>query len=404
MTVGGGGVLVSHPGRQHSHQAAMALARAGMLAAYWSGVPASESRQRSIWAWIGRRLHRYAPVELPLGRSRWLPLAVAVRRLGRATPAGIERWIDFAACRAFDWQVANGLERAGASAVMACEISALATFRAAKGVGMKSILDAASVHYAVQDRVAPAPEAAWLHERIVRVKREEIRLADHVLTVSQMARTGYLEAGVPESRVHAVPLGADLQLFTPGAGSASDRSRPCTFLFVGGTMHRKGIDMLLESFAMLQRTHLGKARLVVVGPRGDSHALLERHAAGEIVVRPAVAQSDLLELYREADCFVLPSRHDSFGMAVLEAMACGSPAIVSDMVGAREAIEEGRSGWVVPFADAPALAQRMNWCVENRAALAAMRPAARAAAERYSWERYGDRLAEVMAGILGGPP
>ena len=402
MTTGRGKVLVSHPGRQHSHQAAMALERAGMLVAYWAGVPSRESQQRSIPDWIRRRLHRYAPVYLPDERARWLPVAVVLRRLGRVMPKGVEHAIDFFACRAFDWQVAGQLGGADASAVVACEISALDTFRAAKKLGMKTILDAASVHYAVQDCVTPVAEAGWLHERIVGVKQAEISLADHVLTVSEMARAGYVEAGVPASRVHAVALGADTRLFDPGADGARDLSGPCTFLFVGATIHRKGIDVLLDAFGAVQRKLPGRARLVVVGQRGDSHALLERPGIGDVVVRPAVAQSELLEMYRGADCFVLPSRHDSFGMAVLEAMACGLPAIVSELVGAREAIKEGRSGWVVPLADAPALAERMVWCVENRAALVAMRPAARAAAERYGWDRYGERLTGVVAGILGG--
>jgi len=396
-------VLVSHPGRQHSHQAAMALERAGMLAAYWAGVPSREHEHGFIPAWIRRRLRRYSPVDLPDARARWLPVAVVLRRLGRAMPQGVEQAIDFLACRAFDWQVAGKLGRSGASAVLACEISALDTFRAAKKLGMKTILDAASVHYAVQDRVTPVAEAGWLHERIVGVKRAEIELADQVLTVSEMARAGYVEAGVPASRVHAVTLGADTRLFDAGASGARDLSGPCTFLFAGATIHRKGIDVLFEAFGTVQRKLPGRARLVVVGPRGDSHALLDRPGIGDVIVRPAVAQSELLELYRGADCFVLPSRHDSFGMVVVEAMACGLPAIVSEMVGAREAIEEGKNGWGVPLANAPALAGRMAWCVENRTALAAMRPAARAAAERYGWDRYGERLVAVMAGILGGP-
>ena len=142
--------------------------------------------------------------------------------------------------------------------------------------------------------------------------------------------------------------------------------------------------------------------MIVVGQRGESHALLERPGIGDVIVRPAVAQSELQDIYRGADCFVLASRHDSFGMVVVEAMACGLPAIVSEMVGAREVIEEGKSGWVVPLSNAPALAERMAWCVENRAALAAMRPAARTAAEGYGWDRYGERLAAVMTGILSG--
>ena len=396
-------VLVSHPGRQHSHQAAMALERAGMLAAYWAGVPSRANEHSFVPAWIRRRLHRYAPVYLPDAQARWLPVAVVLRRLGRAMPQGIDQTIDFLACRAFDWRVAGKLGRSGASAVVACEISALDTFRAAKKLGMKTILDAASVHYAVQDRVTPVAEAGWLHQRIVGVKRAEIELADHVLTVSEMARAGYVEAGVPASRVHAVALGADTWLFDAGVFGARDLSGPCTFLFAGATIRRKGIDVLLEAFGTVQRKLPGRARLVVVGPRGDSHALLDRPGIDDIIVHPAVAQSELLDMYRGADCFVLPSRHDSFGMVVVEAMACGLPAIVSEMVGAREAIEEGKNGWVVPLANAPALAGRMVWCIENRAALAAMRPAARAAAERYGWDRYGERLVAVVADILNGP-
>jgi glycosyltransferase involved in cell wall biosynthesis len=147
----------------------------------------------------------------------------------------------------------------------------------------------------------------------------------------------------------------------------------------------------------------GKARLVLVGARGDARGLVERHHGGGVLAQPAVAQADLPRMLRRADCFVLPSRHDSFGMAVIEAMACGLPAIVSDMVGACEAIEEGVNGWIVPAANADALAERMAWCVENRARVAAMRPHARAAAERYTWERYGARLGAVLSAVLDQP-
>jgi glycosyltransferase involved in cell wall biosynthesis len=253
------------------------------------------------------------------------------------------------------------------------------------------------VHHAVQDRVCEPTEPQWLHRRVVAVKAAEIDLADHVLTVSEMARAGYLEAGVAPERVHAVPLGADTRLFSPGAGADEGRFR---FLFVGTTIFRKGIDVLLEAFRAVEQKLPGKAGLVVVGPRGDAHALLESTARGGVAVRGPVPQAELLSSFRSAHCLVLPSRHDSFGMAVVEAMACGLPAIVSDMVGAREAIDEGANGWVVPSGDASALAARMTWCVENRAAVQAMRPKARAAAERYTWDRYAERLGDVLTRVL----
>src|SRR5262249_19340883 len=63
--------------------------------------------------------------------------------------------------------------------------------------------------------------------------------------------------------------------------------------------------------------------------------------------------------------FTLPSRVDGFGMAVPEAMACGVPAIVSDMVGAKEVIEEGHNGFIVPSGNSDALVDRMRWCICN---------------------------------------
>ena len=274
MTTGFAKVLVSHPGRQHSHQAALALERAGRLAGYWAGVPSRPGQQRGIAGWMARHAHRYAPVDLPEERARWLPVAVVLRRLGRTLPIRKEQVIDFLACRAFDRQVAKQLGRAGARAVLACEISALDTFRAAKRVGMVTILDAPSFHYAVQDRVTPVAEWLWLHERIVDVKRAEIALADHVITVSELARAGYVDGGVSDARVHAVAVGADTRLFSPGGTGDRELSAPCTFVFAGATIHRKGLDVLLEAFAELRRRYPRKARLVVVGPRSDSHAII----------------------------------------------------------------------------------------------------------------------------------
>lgn len=399
----GGGVLVSHPGRQHSHQAAMALSQAGMLAGYWAGVPSHQDQQ----AWIPRRWReryiRYAPIAIPEGRARWLPIAVSLRRLGRLSRTKwIEQPIDFLACRAFDRQVARRLEATGARAVIACEISALETFRLAKRLGMCTILDAPSVHFSTQDRISPSDERPWLHQRIVEVKHAELALADHVITVSSLARDTYLEAGVASARVHAVALGADTRLFISSADSADRRlpTTPFTFVFAGATLHRKGVDILIDAFEKLQERMPGCASLVFIGTRGDAHHRIERCRVKGIMTRPPVKQSDLQKAFSAADCFVLPSRHDSFGMVVAEAMACGLPAIVSTMVGAKDLIEEGASGWVVPVADAGALAERMAWCVEHRDAVRAMGPAARAAAERHDWESYRARFSTLIRQLV----
>jgi len=236
-------VLVTHPGRQHSHQAALGLERAGMLAGYWAGVPAVAEQARRLPAWLRRRFARYSPVPLDPRRVRWFPAAPALRRSGDALlPHGGAARVDLLACRLFDRWAAAGLADAAVDAVIACEISALATFRAARRLGIATILDAPSLHHAAQDRLHGTTDPPGLHRRIVRIKDQEIALADHVLTVSGLARDTYLAAGVPAERVHALPLGADLELFTPAPAfdGPGDRDEADGFLFVfcGATIRR----------------------------------------------------------------------------------------------------------------------------------------------------------------------
>jgi glycosyltransferase involved in cell wall biosynthesis len=414
-------VLITHPGRQHSHQAALGLERAGMLAGYWAGVPAVAEQARRLPAWLRRRFARYSPVPLDPRRVRWFPAAPALRRSGDALlPHGGAARVDLLACRLFDRWAAAGLANAAVDAVIACEISALATFRAARRLGIATILDAPSLHHAAQDRLHGTTDPPGLHRRIVRIKDREIALADHVLTVSGLARDSYLAAGVPAERVHALPLGADLELFTPAAANppAADSALPADpavpaadgpgdrdeadgfrFVFCGATIRRKGFDLLLAAFDRVA-AELPAARLRVVGPRGDAAGLLAGRDGARVTATGPVGQPELAAELRSADCLVLPSRNDSYGMVVAEALACGLPVLVSDMVGAAELVTPGRNGWIVPAGDAAALAERMAWCVRHLATVRGMREHCRASAAAATWPAYHRRLAELLRAIL----
>ena len=392
-------VLVTHPGRQHSHQAALALQKAGLLAGYWAGVPALEEQRRLVPPALWRRLIHYAPVPLDPSRVRWAPWVPGLRRLGdRLLPTGAARESDFAACRLFDRWVARGLPRSGAAAVLSCEISALSTFQKAKARGIVTLLDAPSIHWAAQDRLHGTLDPPGLHRRIVRVKEEEIARADHIVTVSELARQTYLEAGVPAAKVHAVPLGADLSLFRPDGPEAPPRGGGLVFLFAGATIHRKGFDLLLEAFARVA-AEVPAARLRLVGPRGDSAHLLERYPSLPVEAAGPTDQRGLAVEFRRADCLVLPSRNDSYAMVVPEALSSGLPAIVSEMVGAKDLIQEGRNGWIVPVEDVHALEDRMRRCVRNPEAVRSMREDCRRSAAAATWEAYHERLAALIRRI-----
>jgi len=396
-------VLVTHPGRQHSHQAALALQKAGLLAGYWAGVPALTAHGRFVPRALWRWLVPYAPVPLDPAKVRCAAWVPGLRRLGDRLPGSAAREADFAACRLFDRWVARRLAHTGATApisgVIACEISALSTFRAARKHGMVTLLDAPSIHWAAQDRLHGTLDPPGLHRRIVRVKEEEIALADHIVTVSELARQTYLAAGIPPDKVHAVPLGADLSLFRPDdRPEAAPHRGGIVFLFAGATIHRKGFDLLLEAFAQVA-AQVPDVLLRLIGPAGDSIHLLERYPSVPIDVAGPTDQQGLAAAFRRADCLVLPSRNDSYAMVVPEALASGLPVLVSEMVGAKDLVQEGKNGWIVPAGDAAPLAERMLSCARDPEGVRALREACRRSAETATWEGYAARFTALIRTI-----
>jgi glycosyltransferase involved in cell wall biosynthesis len=265
-----------------------------------------------------------------------------------------------------------------------------------------TILDAPSFHHRTQDSVCPPAESERLHEQINAVKDAEIETADYILTVSELARQSYIEAGVAPDRVYSITLGADINLFRTREGSAPKlKTEPVTFVFAGAAVPRKGIDILVAAFKQAYKRLGGRLRLIVVGPRGDSATTLEVAETPGIETYGSMPQAELRKIFGKADCLVLPSRHDSFGMVVIEAMACGLPVIVSEMVGAKDLVRPGQNGWVVPVENIDMLAQRMIWCAEHREAVEAMREEAKATAESTTWVAYRARFADLIRSLVG---
>ncbi len=115
---------------------------------------------------------------------------------------------------------------------------------------------------------------------------------------------------------------------------------------------------------------------------------------------PSVSQKDLFPILSNADCLLLPSRFDSFGMVVAEAMACGTPAIVSTQTGAKALIEAfPESGWIVELGVEP-LYQMLRHLIEEPALLRRARNAANICAKEFSWEMYRGRVGQLFEEFL----
>jgi alpha-1,3-rhamnosyl/mannosyltransferase len=151
-----------------------------------------------------------------------------------------------------------------------------------------------------------------------------VRKADHVLAVSERTKRDAVELyGVPAEKVTVTPHGVD-PAFTPGDGTHDD-----FLLFVGAVQARK------DPLAALDVADRIGLPLVVAGPAKEPELALELRARGADV-RGWVDKRELAELYRRAAALVLPSRYEGFGIPVLEAMASGTPVVLSGDEALRE--------------------------------------------------------------------
>lgn len=389
-------ILVTHPARQHSHQLAHALFERDRLQGYWTGVPAAVPETKGPLYRLLVRLSPQPTVGLPARLVRHNYIVPLTWRLAGTVLSKFRAVaLRHSADAQFDAWAARRLPE-DIQAVVCYENAALDTFRAARDQGATTILDAASVHYAWQDASYEPVEPDDVHEKINARKKQEIQYADHILTVSKLARESYLDAGVSPGCVTSVPMGADLSSFTPDEDPTADGSEPFTFIFAGHASRRKGVDVLLRASEQLSREGLSH-RLQFAGGRNES--LFETTEA-PVDLLSYLNRPNLAEAFRQADCLVIPSRHDSFGRVVVEAMATGTPALVSEHVGAKEVINEGRNGWIVPAEDTEALTEQMRWCVKNRKQTVSMHDAAVKSARQYSWEAYRDRVLKTIGRIL----
>jgi glycosyltransferase involved in cell wall biosynthesis len=387
-------VLVAHPTLQHAHQLALALHERGWLKALWSGIPVASPDERLAW-WIPDKYQRKVKrVGIPASlRAHPVQFQLALRagRTGLVPFRGGPGDFVHRVFHAFDAWTARRIHRLRPKVVVAYENSAYYTFAAAKAVGARCVLDAASLHHQTSLDLMQGVGTPFEKE-VNRRKDAETDMADLILTCSPLAADSYIAHGIPFAKVHPLLLGAELP---QGLSERARRTAPPLFIFAGVLSRRKSVDLILSAFKRLASEGFAY-ELQFVGNLADPALLDQVRNTPFTSYRSGVAQKDLYPLLAEADCLLLPSRFDSFGMVVAEAMACGTPAIVSTQTGAKAIIEDlPGSGWIVE-PEGESLYACLRSLIAAPDQLDAARALARRAAEAYTWQAYRKRAAKLF--------
>jgi glycosyltransferase involved in cell wall biosynthesis len=211
------------------------------------------------------------------------------------------------------------------------------------------------------------------------------------------------ERGLPWlPRAAVIPLGVNETLF---AGTTRTNASPY-ILALCRLDPKKGVDLLIQAFHdVVAREAAGEWRLVIAGDGDAGYVSKLRDAASNGPARSRIAFEGWvtgdarLSVLRHAGLFVLPSSQENFGVAIVEALACGVPAIVSPEVNIATDIDASQAGWILPRERA-ALAEGLARVIADPTALAERRVRARAFADRYRWSRVGAALLKLYDDIL----
>jgi len=243
----------------------------------------------------------------------------------------------------------------------------------------------------------PVATLVWLSE--IPIPRVYRRAAFHA--ISESTREDLVRRGVARERIEVIHPGVDAAWYCPDG--ATPRAAQPTFLYVGRLKRYKGVEIALRALAAARAR---RADLVLeIAGHGDDRARLERLAdrlgvAEAVRFLGFVTEEEKRRLLRAAWAVVFPSPKEGWGISNVEAAACGTPAIASDSPGLRESVRHGETGFLVPHGDAGALAERMLALAADPALVTRLGRAARAFAERLSWERAARATAAHLERVI----
>jgi 1,2-diacylglycerol 3-alpha-glucosyltransferase len=268
------------------------------------------------------------------------------------------------------------------------------------------------IPYATMHVIRVKPVARLAARALWRGIRAFYKPFDLVTTPSRAIKRALAENGVDDGKIIVVPNAVDARKFKPASARVREETRrrlgvdddAKIILSAGRLSFEKNVDVLLRAFALLQKTN-SETRFVITGD-GPARKTLEATArelgiAKKVSFVGFVPDKRLADCYSAADCFATASTFETQGLALLEAMACGTPAVGANALAIPEAIHDERNGFLFTPGDARECAEKLEHALtasEHHARTLSRN--ARATALKYSVPRITSKLVKAYKSVL----
>ncbi len=218
-----------------------------------------------------------------------------------------------------------------------------------------------------------------------------------MVAVSESTRAELVRGGLRRADVCVVPNGIDHRRYRPGAGP---RTPEPTVLALGRVEPYKRTELLVDAIAALPGV-----RLVVAGTGAGLGAVRDRVAARGVADRVElcgfVDEDQKVRLLQTAHLVACASEKEGWGLTVVEAAACGTPAVVTDVPGLRDAVRDGETGLLVPAGDAAALTRALARVLNDAALRGRLAGGAVRWAARFDWDAAAAEVSAVLDAARG---
>lgn len=214
------------------------------------------------------------------------------------------------------------------------------------------------------------------------------------VTVSKSSKEELLKFGIDERIVTVIPNGVDLK---PTTGKKSNRP---SIVYLGRIKRYKRVDHVLRAFGIVKR-NVPDAELIVAG-RGDYRDLLKLANDLGIEVRflGEVDEATKRDVLSKAWVYVIASTKEGWGISVIEANACGTPAIAYDVPGLRDSVRHGFNGLLVEDGNVKALADAIVKVLEDEGLRGRLSRNAIRWAKRFSWDRSAEKFERLIKSLV----
>lgn len=251
------------------------------------------------------------------------------------------------------------------------------------------------VHDLIPLRFPVSPAQTWLHRYYV---PQVLKAAEHILCNSAATAADLTQFhDISPKKITPIPLAHDFQHFQP-----LELPRQNYFLLLGRQTPYKNSEIALQAFAQLP--HHQDYELWIAGPADPRYTPALQRQADELGITPQVkflnyvSYEQLPVLLNQALALIFPSLWEGFGLPVLEAMACGTPVIASNLASIPEVT--GDAALLVEPTDAEAIAHHMHRLTDEPALIRHLNNAGRDRAAQFSWSRTGHATIEILKRYL----